>query len=251
MLAAHLHKLTRRSPVRYASPADPMSLLARSRLLVHPMQALDAHRPYWHDGITTRHLPLLMDAIHQGHHEQFPELLRELLRWSAATRAIGMKPHSGHPSDELFHALDALYQHRASMPADHPLVSAYAPGTLADTVANQHGQYHMNAALRGERMPGILDAFTPMARREVLRALQPLRKGAGNLPSLLDAHLHLQNRFGGVGGPPTSMDLGRITSGVIGHNLTAREHVANMVHRSQQGVDWRPEETIPEDYHAL
>lgn len=246
MLARYLRSHCSR--VKYAGgPESPLSLLVRSRLLAQPMQQYDMHLPYWGDhGGTTGHLPGLFDAIHQGHHQRFPELIGELIKWTQAAHSMGFG-RGVFPSEELLHAMHSLYLQRAGLPEHHPLTQAYTPGSLADAAGNQYGQYHMNAALRTPRTGHALEALTTPDRRMVLGLLQPLRKGAGTLPGVLHAHQQIRDMM--VNGPASFpiMDLMKMTSGVIGKNIAAREHVGQLGGE----VDWRPNETIPEDYHAL
>lgn len=238
------------SPVRYAvDPNSPLSLLVRSRLLSQPMQQHEGMIPLWHE--MAQHLPHLLDALHGGHHQQFPGFLQALHAHLGSLQGAdpSYQPRAyQHP--ELLQALAHLYQQRAGLPGHHPLMDAYHPGSLGDQAGNTAGQQHLQESLNRPTTARAMESLTSTDRGHIGNLLRSL-VGAGSLPRLLTAHQHIRDMLlpHGMSGPFSR--IAPITSGAIGANVAGREAFGQHHLGAIEGRHDRPHEMLPEDYYAL
>lgn len=246
MLASHIYRLSRQRPVRYAqSVPHPLSLA--SRYLLAARGVLGRARD---DAATAGHAlsPLhpLFEAVAHGQHQPFEQLLQTLLSGG----------HLASHADRLTLWLEQYRRFAAGLqdPASH-LTEAFTPGHFIDQHANDTVQEYLGGD------PAAL--IHPMLARTVgadvaTRLHLPLVQAgsSGGLEDLLDAHEFLHGHLHGHGvhpgliqifGGPLSraMDVGAAS------RIEGARRWASLLRQGQEGVDYRPQEMLPEDYYAL
>lgn len=242
MLASHLYRLGRSrlgrsKPVRYNAEQaglHPLHLLAAALLADPHLEHVPLLFPQMAQQPGNAAIPGLYHAIrHGGEHSRLGTLLSLL-----AT--------SGHvPPTEADRVREHLEDIHKRMQAGSPIQEMFTPGTEGYALANQASQ---------EAFPVRL---MPMLRRSLTQSdygrLHPvlaLAQHTGDLHHLLTLH-HLAGQALGYHGHHGPVgDVWANLRRPIQAGLQGRLNYADLVHRTHQGIDWRPEESTPEDYYA-
>lgn len=246
MLAHYFHRLGH--PTRYARtpPMHPLALMVQAMLHGQYLRDLPMQFEGHEHRQDVRSMQGMLQAMHAGDYFEFPRFLNTL-------RGAGLVP--GVIANEL-PQVASIFQQRMQLPHEHPLIQAYTRGTQPDHLAN--------AASR--------DALYGATPWSVLKARIGQGSMTGNLPTMMDLQqmrpqLHDASRTGGLWHIVEAMKRAHAVLGMHGrhgpisgvHNLLGHMLDANVRQREQYpaqlanlhaGQDTRPNEMVPEDYHA-
>lgn len=272
MLAAHLHRLARVRPVRYGLDAargnDAIGLWARAMLAAHGLPALITH------------------AGEQGHEVAGEEWFDDLIRsgWGSSLERFLNAQHA-EPTPGLPHrtmaGMSLLLPHLNALIGKKPMqtraLAGFVPGAIA-----QAGDTAGHAALHDQMTPAAREAVNHVLHQFWQEQAHPWRNRGPHVEALRPPHFQLAAEDGALyhaltHGHLDSMealmhmmhyssprgDTSKLLSMLRPHltapllaglhaNLEPRlAHLHTHLEPLGGETDWRPNETLPEDYYAL